>query len=1278
MVYMDKKIFLIILVVSLYFSFLGSVYAATTTIEPNSGTGITYTGRDNPPSLNGIEMTSEEYANASASDDNRVHLNGGANISDIPYFLFNFTTPSVTISQIDVSVEGSSEVGGLTYISIYNFTKSGWEDLGYGPDTPEHTDTYTSCNSVSSCSNFVLNNKISFEWYISQINAWIELDYAKLVVYYNTAPTFTSITPTNPTYPNTVSFSTVASDSDTGDTIKLYVCKSNDGTSSGCGAGGTWCSSSLVTSNPSCQISTVLGAGNNNYYAYIFDNNNEGASANPKSGTFTINQATLIMSISGTNVTYGTAVNTTPSESNSGDDNVNYTLWRNNTLVSSALGTAPSSDTSQLGAGWYVYKLNSSGGTNYTSNGTGISMSINVSKSNTPLSLTGSNVTYGTAVNIQATESNSVDTDVTYILHKNGTVVTPPDMSVLGVGLYNYTYYTSGGTNFTSNSTTLWINISKASPILTLTNAGGNVTYPNAVNVAWNESNSGDNDLTYTLQRNGTTIASSPDTSVLGAGTYNYTYFVGAGTNYTANSTTIWVLVSPGGQSISLTGITNSTYPYSVTPVCTGNVTSNLYRNGSSAVNNTAIQLGVASYNWTCNTTLNSNYTFASTSVLQIVSIATPSLSVAPLTSVTYGTSTQTGCERVAGDPSSILTLTRNGTQVNQSSTSPINESAIILGAGVWSYTCTITDTQNYSSGISANNYRTVNQQNANVQVFPSTQSQSYPYTASQYCTSDYGSCNIYRNGIAISNNTNYIGAVGTYNYVANITDTYNYTNYQASSTLSITQASATIYLYLNGSASNTTIPNNTVVNLTAVSSSIDSIYIYSLGTNVGAGTSPLTVEVSYSGSSDDSVNVTASLGSNYTTNISTHYVNLDVTYPIISSIQPENTTYGYTVPISVVASENATIKYSINGTANVTLCTSCTSATSSVTMENAAHNITFYWNDTVNFNSTTVYFTVNGIYPIITINNPKSEVYSSITVPINITMNENCTLKYSLNSGENITLCENCSEYGNSSYQTIPNLTDSTVYTMRFYANDSGGHSGTTFVVFSISVPITTPPSSTGGGSTIQNVIGNATTFSISPSKGYTISITQGETKIITGIGRSTSFSLTNNGPDTIRLKLFFTGNESSWAKFLYPSEINGTLEDVIFLDISSGESKDVIAQVNVPLNETTGKEIKLQFNAQDTRTQASNYAPVVVVVQKSWWGPIWAVLMKSFQTTQVSIPGKYPISFPFPWRMALAFIVGIIIFPKVLDSIRRLQDKRATKSLITLILIGIILFAG
>jgi len=100
--------------------------------------------------------------------------------------------------------------------------------------------------------------------------------------------------------------------------------------------------------------------------------------------------------------------------------------------------------------------------------------------------------------------------------------------------------------------------------------------------------------------------------------------------------------IIPQGQSISLTGITNHTNGTSDTIVCSGNITSNLYQNhtSASAYNNTPTVFAVGGYLWTCNTTFNSSYIFNSISSIQSITSSPPptTTTIEPTTSTTTTT----------------------------------------------------------------------------------------------------------------------------------------------------------------------------------------------------------------------------------------------------------------------------------------------------------------------------------------------------------------------------------------------------------------------------------------------------------------------------------------------------------------------------------------------------------------------------------------------------------------------------------------------------------------
>jgi len=89
-----------------------------------------------------------------------------------------------------------------------------------------------------------------------------------------------------------VVFDSFSSDSDLSggaDAVILYVCKTADFTGSACGAGGEWCHSSAVASDPSCTYAVGATDGNatHAYYGYIVDNHFFAAANNPRLGTFT-------------------------------------------------------------------------------------------------------------------------------------------------------------------------------------------------------------------------------------------------------------------------------------------------------------------------------------------------------------------------------------------------------------------------------------------------------------------------------------------------------------------------------------------------------------------------------------------------------------------------------------------------------------------------------------------------------------------------------------------------------------------------------------------------------------------------------------------------------------------------------------------------------------------------------------------------------------------------------------------------------------------------------
>ncbi len=122
----------------------------------------------------------------------------------------------------------------------------------------------------------------------SSFPAYRDVMLGKLV---NLAPSFDTIadSPDPVATGGTTTFTTTSSDADAGGQVKLFVCKANDATSSGCGAGGTWCSATLTGSNPTCAyVAQAADVGTKTYYAFVYDNNNLASVSNPRVSLFTV------------------------------------------------------------------------------------------------------------------------------------------------------------------------------------------------------------------------------------------------------------------------------------------------------------------------------------------------------------------------------------------------------------------------------------------------------------------------------------------------------------------------------------------------------------------------------------------------------------------------------------------------------------------------------------------------------------------------------------------------------------------------------------------------------------------------------------------------------------------------------------------------------------------------------------------------------------------------------------------------------------------------------
>lgn len=298
-----------------------------------------------------------------------------------------------------------------------------------------------------------------------------------------------------------------------------------------------------INSDSQKGFNVIRGAGSYDVNCTSMDNQNYTGSSEQVSYRIdkAIGSASLTNSFSWT-VDYGTSTTRGYSESNSGDGDVVYEVYRDGVYKGSG-------ESVLLGAGSYNYLLNTTGGQNYSAVSSLDSEIFVVNKAspvgNMLISITPSNsVSYGTQTSAIGSETNAGDGDLTYSLFRNGAIVSNPNTEALNAGTYEYIYNTTGGQNYTNGTINSTLIVGKmANPVSLLLNGqAGNITiqYPQQINVsAYSPSGS------ISLFRNGINVNSDNGINVtLSSGFYEYYANSSGNTNYLANSSGIILYVN--------------------------------------------------------------------------------------------------------------------------------------------------------------------------------------------------------------------------------------------------------------------------------------------------------------------------------------------------------------------------------------------------------------------------------------------------------------------------------------------------------------------------------------------------------------------------------------------------------------------------------------------------------------------------------------------------------------------------------------------------------------
>ncbi|MBN2203075.1 MAG: DUF87 domain-containing protein [Candidatus Aenigmarchaeota archaeon] len=314
---------------------------------------------------------------------------------------------------------------------------------------------------------------------------------------------------------------------------------------------------------------TILGAGSYYYEAFMPPTQNYTKSSILL--PLSVSKATMDLSISGgTTQTYPYQSTVTGTESNSGDSDVTYQLWRDSSMVDD---TETYQEQIYLGVGSYAYRFNATGGANWTANATGVTDTVTINQNSSTesymnLTINGTegnkSYTYGQASNATGYFTGLFGNVPTFTLYRYyntsvGSSNPQSDIMTFANETHWYVYNTSGNTNYSSASKSYFINIGKATSSVSISLTNNNTDY-GLTDVAECSLVTGDSSATLTLYRNGSQVdtGTTPidETIVLPAGLWNYTCVYSTSENYSSSTSTSWMLISKAKPNITLSNNT--------------------------------------------------------------------------------------------------------------------------------------------------------------------------------------------------------------------------------------------------------------------------------------------------------------------------------------------------------------------------------------------------------------------------------------------------------------------------------------------------------------------------------------------------------------------------------------------------------------------------------------------------------------------------------------------------------------------------------------------------
>jgi len=443
-----------------------------------------------------------------------------------------------------------------------------------------------------------------------------------------------------------------------------------------------------------------------------------------------------------------------------------------------------------LGADYYQFDYNVTGNQNYTD--ISVKLYANITKATPVLTFLAnsgtSNLTlvYPQQVNITATSSAgtvNLERDGVSTLSENGNNIT------LGAGSYMYRANISGdGQNISDVGYSYYnITVNKSSqtitPLLNGVNSNLIINYLQQANASY----SGINNTPVSIYINGTSINIGQNYT-FGAGEYLYNFSVSGNQNYSSFETYLNLTINKGdsSQGMNLTGTTPIEYG-TVTDI-SGSETNIGDDDCIYSVDklNQVYGAGVETFNYS--TAGCSNYTGSSKTIdITITKNSSFALGISGTTPITYGTASD-----VAGAncPSEL--------------TCSLNPTNAVYGAGTKTFNYSTAGNVNYSASSITKDIIINNNSGVCNVLFNETSPLVFSAKFKVYtdCNSDFV---LYRNGTIIANNSEQSLGAGGYNFTVIRNDNQNYTYISNESDFTISQATSTLTLLINGTAGNQT-----------------------------------------------------------------------------------------------------------------------------------------------------------------------------------------------------------------------------------------------------------------------------------------------------------------------------------------------------------------------------------------------------------------------------------------------------------------------------------------